>query len=264
MNNNIGQKVLLTAKAYLMTNERYKNDQGDLCLIFNSSDLVISDTPKFSYRRWNQTIHTGRLDVPISLFESVNNLENSIKEIINKVYPENDDHYLDSITISPKLIENDEEYEEFMAGYLSSIPSYSDAKFQKIEDEIIQAIRNARYSIWVVSPWLSNKKLLNELARKKRQGVSIRVILSNESSNQKFIPRLRQLFDTRVIEKWGDNEQNRLHEKFCIIDLKIVGHGSYNWSENANYNQENWVTSYGGGLVLEFADQFQKLYLQGH
>lgn len=262
--NNIGEQVLSTAKAYLMMNKRYENDQGDLYLIFDSSDLLISDTQKFSYRRWNQTIHTGMLRVPISLFESANNLENSIKEIINKVYPENDDHYLASITIYPKLIENDEEYEEFIAGYLSNLPSYSDAKFQKIEDEIIQSIRSARYSIWVVSPWLSNKNLLNELYLKKRQGVSVRVILSNESSNQKYIPRLRELFDTRVIEKWGDSEQNRLHEKFCIVDLKIVGHGSYNWSENANYNHENWVTSYGGGLVFEFADQFQKLYLQGH
>ena len=51
-----------------------------------------------------------------------------------------------------------------------------------------------------------------------------------------------------------------MHHKFCIIDLSYVMHGSYNWSKNAQNNDETLTTAIDKDFVLEFADKFISLY----
>lgn len=53
---------------------------------------------------------------------------------------------------------------------------------------------------------------------------------------------------------------NRMHNKFCIIDLNFVMHGSYNWSFNARENGETLTTALDKDFVLNFADKFISLY----
>ena len=58
----------------------------------------------------------------------------------------------------------------------------------------------------------------------------------------------------------GDYLSNRLHDKFCIIDLDYVMHGSYNWSKNARRNNETLATALDQDFVRKFADEFIRLY----
>ena len=53
---------------------------------------------------------------------------------------------------------------------------------------------------------------------------------------------------------------NRMHDKFCIVDLDYIMHGSYNWTKAANYNGETLVTTVDRDLVKKFADEFLKIY----
>lgn len=48
--------------------------------------------------------------------------------------------------------------------------------------------------------------------------------------------------------------------KFCIVDLDYVMHGSYNWSKNANYNEETLATALDREFVSKFADEFMEIY----
>ena len=49
-------------------------------------------------------------------------------------------------------------------------------------------------------------------------------------------------------------------DKFCIVDLDYVMHGSYNWSKNANYNEETLATALDREFVSKFADEFMEIY----
>ena len=49
---------------------------------------------------------------------------------------------------------------------------------------------------------------------------------------------------------------NRMHDKFCIIDMDYVMHGSYNWTPTANKNVETLVTALDHELVKKFAKEF--------
>ncbi len=67
-------------------------------------------------------------------------------------------------------------------------------------------------------------------------------------------------FDVIKIPMWGDSSRNRMHDKFCIIDLEYVMHGSYNWSINAMSNSETLATALDKDFVKKFADEFMSLY----
>ena len=50
-----------------------------------------------------------------------------------------------------------------------------------------------------------------------------------------------------------------MHHKFCVIDLKKVIHGSYNWTTKAQYNNETITISEGRYLAEKFAKEFIKI-----
>lgn len=50
-----------------------------------------------------------------------------------------------------------------------------------------------------------------------------------------------------------------MHNKFCIIDLNKVIHGSYNWTSNAQYNNESITITEGREVAKDFANQFIQL-----
>ncbi|WP_081324548.1 phospholipase D-like domain-containing protein [Vibrio splendidus] len=53
-----------------------------------------------------------------------------------------------------------------------------------------------------------------------------------------------------------------MHNKFCIIDLYKVIHGSYNWTSNAQYNNESITIMESRDLAEEFSRQFIELRSQ--
>lgn len=69
-----------------------------------------------------------------------------------------------------------------------------------------------------------------------------------------------EYIDAKVIQRLGLRGYNRMHDKFCIIDMGYVMHGSYNWTPAANNNEETLATVLDHALVSRFADEFIQLY----
>lgn len=110
--------------------------------------------------------------------------------------------------------------------------------------------------------WFSNETIFSELKAKKDAGLDVRIIISDEPSNNRLLSQLKDNFDVIVIPRHGWNNYNRMHDKFCIIDLEYVMHGSYNWSPTANYNEETLATAIDREFVKKFADEFMRMYLE--
>ena len=55
------------------------------------------------------------------------------------------------------------------------------------------------------------------------------------------------------------NKKNKMHDKFCIIDNKLVISGSYNWSKNANDNFENIIITDDRIVVAKFLNEYHEL-----
>ena len=108
-----------------------------------------------------------------------------------------------------------------------------------IQNVILRELFNANESIKIAVAWFTNDLLFQPLLLKLIAGVKVDIILNkddiNTSSNgldfQKFIDHGGKLL-------W--NTSNKLlHDKFCIIDNRVVISGSYNWTNKAEYNDES-------------------------
>lgn len=198
-----------------------------------------------SYQHWEIL----ELRVPVPLLEIADKHKKELDSLVDFVYEESDSYALHHMEIRPDVIEAPEEVTEY------------DVVFDEIQDTVIQGIRDAKFIIWVAVAWFSNDAIYQELLSKKEQGLSIRIIVSKEESNETMITKLKDNgFNVKVIPKWGNQGYNRMHDKFCIIDMYYVMHGSYNWTHTANYNEETLATALDHEFVSKFADEFMKLY----
>ncbi len=132
----------------------------------------------------------------------------------------------------------------------------TDVHFEAIQGNIIKHIKNAKFIIWIAVAWFTDQTLFNQLIDMKRKGVNIQIIICDDCINT-GIP-FEKWFETYRIKQSGRFD-NLMHNKFCIIDLKTVLHGSYNWTKRAQYNNETMTVVKGRQNAEKFAEQFIKL-----
>ncbi|MFJ5717220.1 phospholipase D-like domain-containing protein [Neobacillus sp. NPDC093127] len=137
---------------------------------------------------------------------------------------------------------------------------YIEAKvhFEDIQKQIIDEIRKAKYTIWVAIAWFTDEILFKELVSKSKQGLNVQVIICDDQINTKGGLQFKDYFETYKLSQWGWYG-NIMHNKFCIIDLKTVISGSYNWTKKAQYNAESIEVKHGRDLAEQYADEFMKL-----
>ena len=133
-----------------------------------------------------------------------------------------------------------------------------EAKFENIKQRIVNEIRNAKYFIWVAVAWFTDRDLANELYKKSKKGINIQVVVIKDRINDKLCPKFEKYFENYMIVPQKNN-QSLMHHKFCVIDMKTVIHGSFNWTIKANYNNETITISEGRHIAESFASEFVKL-----
>ena len=172
----------------------------------------------------------------LDLLEKVKDMEDKSlnQELFDKCYQ-----------IAQRLIEN-EEIEKI------TLPKPC---FEKIEQEIIEAIHTAEFTVWVAVAWFTNQKLFKQLIAKKNQGVNVQLIILDDEINENSGIFYEREFETYKFPPFG-KYKNIFHVKYFIIDLRQVVHGSYNWTNKANYNYENIVNDNNRKNAEKYAKHF--------
>lgn len=130
--------------------------------------------------------------------------------------------------------------------------------FEEIQEQLIEQIRSAKFSIWVAVAWFTDKLLMRELYNKRQEGINVRLIVLDDEINKKYGFEYEKHFETKRAEPTG-MFKNIMHHKFCIIDLKTVVHGSYNWTNKARWNKETISIDVSRELAEKFASEFIEL-----
>lgn len=137
------------------------------------------------------------------------------------------------------------------------------AHFQGIKKQIIESIKSAEFTIWIAVAWFTDRDIGNVLRLKHKEGVNVRVIVNDDDITEKhgldFRSRGIEYKKVSPSSPWG---RKLMHNKFCVIDLCKVVHGSYNWTSNAHYNNESIAIMESRGLAEEFSRQFIELRSQ--
>lgn len=172
----------------------------------------------------------------------VNNSHN-LRQLLNDFVKENA-----SVILDFNKILNPEGFgvEEVNGGFVvqggvvnKAEPVINEAHFQDIQNRILKALDNAEVSITLVMAWFTNDTLFQKILEKQKQGIEVKLAIYDDGINQKYGVDISQVPHVKL--KKGV-KGGLMHNKFCVIDNQIVITGSYNWSDNAEFKNDENVT----------------------
>ena len=104
----------------------------------------------------------------------------------------------------------------------------------------------------------TSREIAQALVKAKKRQVNITVILDNGQMKDSY-SKSRYLISKGLTVKFHMG-QGILHDKFAVIDERVVLTGSYNWSASANKkNAENLLIIRDKKLAKEFTKEFHLL-----
>src|SRR5262249_23951007 len=117
----------------------------------------------------------------------------------------------------------------------------------KCSSHIIREIEKAQKELLIAVYAFTNDDLARAVAQTKKRGVTVQIVLdrefdtANEKSQSKFLEEqkipLKRISGVKLAVP--EKEPGLMHQKFAVIDRKIVFTGSYNWTRSAdNANDE--------------------------
>ncbi len=127
-------------------------------------------------------------------------------------------------------------------------------------DHLLALVNGAQKSIYFLAFSFTSDELASALVVAQERGVEVRGVLDagQAISNQGGeYARLR----AADIEVRLDGEEGNMHDKVLIVDGKIVVTGSYNFSANAeDNNDENTLIIHDSGLAGLFTAEFLRIW----
>ena len=127
---------------------------------------------------------------------------------------------------------------------------------------MIERIQEAKKSIEVAIYWFGSDKIANELIKAHSSGVTVRMITDNEAKDEEFDKQVfcnQKGIETRVNPI--DKEKSLMHNKYMIVDSRLVITGSLNYTGKACItNFENAVVIACPHTVSCFKKNFEYLW----
>jgi len=133
---------------------------------------------------------------------------------------------------------------------------------------ILREIERAQKEILIAVYAFTSGELARAVAQAKQRGVSVQVVLDREfnakNENSKGLFLEQQKVPVRRISGMKSNAPDKegglMHQKFAVIDRKIVLTGSYNWTHSADsLNDENLLLFRDAGPL---AEDYRKAFFQ--
>ncbi len=124
---------------------------------------------------------------------------------------------------------------------------------------ILLQIKKAKKVIRICLFTISDNRIAEELIKKHKSGVRIKIITDNDKVFDKGSD-IRFLSDSGISVK-VDMTDNHMHHKFALFDRKTTLTGSYNWTRSAEkYNNENILLSDSQKIQSDFENEFERLW----
>jgi hypothetical protein len=135
------------------------------------------------------------------------------------------------------------------------------AHFENIRLQILEELDNATERIVVAVYWFTNQTLFQKLMTKISEGIKVELIIHNDYINNRDSGLSFQRFIDNGGEFYFSDTFNPMHNKFCIIDNKVLINGSYNWTYYAeDRNRENILLIKDEQNTIEaFSTEFERL-----
>lgn len=131
--------------------------------------------------------------------------------------------------------------------------------FENIRSIIKSELLNAQEFIYIAVAWLTDDELFQCLVDLSQKGINIQLLINDDLINQNSGLDYLILYKNGGLIFYIEDQDNLMHNKFCIIDNKTVLNGSYNWTNKAKVNHENITVTDDPNVCSKFLEQFTKL-----
>lgn len=141
----------------------------------------------------------------------------------------------------------------------ASLPDYAFSPRGGTEAAIIKAVDAARSSVDVAMFTLTSANIMEALKRASARGVKVKLLLFR---GQKF-PFFQEAKASHMALRWKDGrkEKGQMHNKFAVLDRKLLINGSFNWTVTAETsNTENTIFTAEPEYVGAYQAEFDSLY----
>ena len=127
------------------------------------------------------------------------------------------------------------------------------------ESIIIRSIDVAGESISIAMYTFTDREIAQAILRAKDRGVDIKIYLDRSQVNAKY-SKSRCFVKNNIGVRISSNNYI-MHNKFAVIDNKIVITGSYNWTASAGErNDENLLVVDDKDIIKKYQTQFSNLW----
>ena len=128
------------------------------------------------------------------------------------------------------------------------------------ESIIIKNIDNAKEFINIAMYTFTDREIAQAIIKARDRGVNIKIYLDRSQVNAKYSKS--RYFLNNGIESIRISSNNYImHNKFAVIDNKIVITGSYNWTASAGErNDENLLVIDDKNIIKKYQNQFNNLW----
>jgi tetratricopeptide (TPR) repeat protein len=124
---------------------------------------------------------------------------------------------------------------------------------------IIKNINQAEAFINIAMYIFTDREIALPLVKARERGVKVRLYLDQDQVDYKY-SQSRFLVQKGIKTRISSNKYI-MHNKFAIIDNRILLTGSYNWTFSANHrNDENLMVIDDPEIITQYQNQFEKLW----
>lgn len=128
-------------------------------------------------------------------------------------------------------------------------------------DHLIEKIDSATSQIDIAIYSFTHDEIADALIRASERGVKLRVLVDFTQAQNKYSE------DKRLAKNGAEVKTVKgsgiMHNKFIVIDSRIAGTGSFNYSRNADEsNDENLVFISDAKTVKKYLEEFEELWAE--
>ncbi|MFC1707077.1 phospholipase D-like domain-containing protein [Planctomycetota bacterium] len=137
------------------------------------------------------------------------------------------------------------------------------------ENALMEAIDSAQQELLVGVYLFTSRKLTNAVKRAHGRNVQTRVLIDHSGARIRFsgdkeLTRVGIPVRVMRLGKTDDKQPIKYHQKYAVIDRRVVVTGSHNWTKQADtHNHENIVIVVSKEIAESYRQQFEAAWELG-
>jgi len=133
----------------------------------------------------------------------------------------------------------------------------SHSAYNSPESALVRTIDGAESEFYGAFYDITSSPVVNALVRAKKNGVDVKLVTEKKNYSRPEVTRLI----SHGIEVVPDSGSGLMHNKFAVIDGKILWTGSYNVTKNGSAkNNNNAIKIYSGQLADIYLNEFIEMF----